>query len=85
LSGDERGHGSLSSHPRAPPSASRFSRADESAAYEVHQRIVEIDGGKPCYRGAAAGHDHLRALQDAVEVLAQSIVKIPHTDLVAEM
>jgi hypothetical protein len=66
-----------------PSSTSRLRRpGDKPAPLQFRQGVVLIDGRQPRDRPAAARHDDLRAPLDALKVLAQTIVKLAHPDLV---
>jgi hypothetical protein len=67
---------------RSPHTPRTAGQRDEPAADEVLQRIVPVDTGEPGDRPSPPGDEDLGALLDALEMLAETVVKLPHADLV---
>ena len=51
-------------------------RRDETSPYEIGQRTLAIDGRQPRDRATTARDQHLGTLLDALEMLAEAIVKV---------
>jgi hypothetical protein len=57
----------------------------KTAAHEILERILPIDGRQTRDRPAAARHNDLGAVLNPLEVLAQAVVQLPNPDLVASI
>jgi hypothetical protein len=58
-------------------------QSDETSPEEILERIRTIDCREPSDRPAATGDHDLGALLDALEMLAQPVVKLTHPNLVS--
>jgi hypothetical protein len=67
---------------RAASATRSFRRRDQTASYQILQRILAIDGRQPADRPAPPCDNHLGALLDPLQMLAQAIVKLPDPHLV---
>jgi hypothetical protein len=70
-------------HTSAARSARTRRRSDEPAPDEVLEWILAIDGREPRDRLAATRHHDLGAPLNALEMLAQPIVKLTYSHFVA--
>jgi hypothetical protein len=57
-------------------------RGDETSSDQILERILAIDGGQPRDRLAAARDHDLGTLRDVLEMLAQPIVELTHSNLI---
>ncbi len=55
---------------------------DKPSPDQARERILVVDGRKPCDRLPTACDHDLGTLLDALEMLAQSIMKLPHPYLI---
>lgn len=53
---------------------------DQPTAYELLKRIVALHRRQPGNPLAAAGHDDLGTALDPLQIVAQTVVKLPHTN-----
>ena len=65
-----------------PGTAGAYRGADETASDEVLDGILQVRARQPRDPPAAARNDQCGPLLNALEVLAQPIVQLPHPDLV---
>jgi hypothetical protein len=83
LLSDEVRDRATGAHTRTAWAARMCRRGDETAPYEVGEWILAIDGRQPRDRLTAARDHDLGAPLDALEVLAQPIMKLTDSHLVA--
>jgi hypothetical protein len=57
-------------------------RRHKAAPDQIIERIGSTDGRQPGDRLAAARHDHLSAAMNVLQMLAQPIVKLTHSNLI---
>lgn len=69
-------------HARTAPATRSAGRSGEPAPHEILQRILVVDGDQPSDWPAATRDDELGPLLNPLEMLAQTIVKLPNPDLV---
>ncbi len=80
LVGDEIGHRPSRRDPRTPGPSGLVGQTHEAAASKILKRIVAIDRREPRDPLPASGHDDVRAAFHSLEMLAETVVKLPDPD-----
>lgn len=70
---------------RAPLATRSGGRRDQTASRELLERVLAGDAGEPRDRSAASRDHDVGTVLDAIEMLAEAIVEIPHADLVGAL